>query len=187
MNGFSLFPYNLKVACAVGFYNGANLVFDTFDSEDPAAGSGAPGTVNCPLGDGDTSAERADDSVFAKLYVKQYDDLRQHLNQLACTNVDSGGGASLAPLGGQNPLEAAVWGKVVLYGPSMEDFKDAKQLLESVGAGIKICDAETLAQKALWLLDHPEALATPGERARQLIKRNQGAAQKHARVIEGLL
>jgi 3-deoxy-D-manno-octulosonic-acid transferase len=96
-------------------------------------------------------------------------------------------GASLVPLGGQNPLEAAVWGKVVLYGPSMEDFKDAKRLLESVGAGIEISGAKSLTQKALWLLDHPEALATLGERARQLIKRNQGAALKHARVIEGLL
>jgi 3-deoxy-D-manno-octulosonic-acid transferase len=40
-------------------------------------------------------------------------------------------GASLVPLGGQNPLEPAVWGKVVFYGPSMEDFLDAKAMLES--------------------------------------------------------
>ena len=73
----------------MGFHNGSTLVFDTFDSE---------GMVNCPLGDGDASAEIADDSVFAKLYVKTYDELLQHLDELACTNVDVGGGASLAPL-----------------------------------------------------------------------------------------
>ncbi|HDZ90991.1 MAG TPA: hypothetical protein ENH37_10005, partial [Deltaproteobacteria bacterium] len=38
-------------------------------------------------------------------------------------------GASLVPLGGQNPLEPAAWGRPVLYGPSMEDFQDAKELL----------------------------------------------------------
>ena len=96
-------------------------------------------------------------------------------------------GASLVPLGGQNPLEAAGWGKVVLYGPSMEDFMDAKELLESVEAGIEVSGADALAQKALWLLEHPEALATLGGRARQLVMRNQGAAEKHARVIAGLL
>ncbi|MDP6178764.1 MAG: glycosyltransferase N-terminal domain-containing protein, partial [Desulfatiglandales bacterium] len=45
-------------------------------------------------------------------------------------------GASLVPLGGQNPIEAAVWGKVVFYGPSMDDFLDAKSMLENVDAGI---------------------------------------------------
>ncbi len=38
-------------------------------------------------------------------------------------------GASLIPRRGQNILEPAAWGKVVLYGPSMEDFLDAHQLL----------------------------------------------------------
>ena len=33
-------------------------------------------------------------------------------------------GGSLVPLGGQNILEPAAWGKAVLYGPSMEDFLD---------------------------------------------------------------
>ncbi len=96
-------------------------------------------------------------------------------------------GASLVPLGGQNPLEAAAWGKVVFYGPSMEDFIDAKNLLESVDAGIEVSTAEALAQEAIWLLDHPETGANLGGRARELVKRSQGAAEKHARVIAGLL
>lgn len=96
-------------------------------------------------------------------------------------------GASLVPLGGQNPLEAAVWGKVVFYGPSMEDFLDAKALLEEVGAGIPVSNPEMLAEKALWFLDHPDALKTSGERAREAVLRNQNAAEKHARVIAKLI
>jgi 3-deoxy-D-manno-octulosonic-acid transferase len=45
-------------------------------------------------------------------------------------------GASLVPLGGQNPLEPAAWGKPILYGPHMEDFMDAKEMLESTGGSI---------------------------------------------------
>ena len=53
-------------------------------------------------------------------------------------------GASLVPKGGQNILEAAAWGKPVFYGPHMEDFKDARQLLEKVDAGIMVEDQEEL-------------------------------------------
>jgi 3-deoxy-D-manno-octulosonic-acid transferase len=95
-------------------------------------------------------------------------------------------GASLVPLGGQNPLEAAVWGKVVFYGPSMEDFLDAKALLEAVGGGISVSGSETLAQQAIWLLEHPEELKACNARAREAVERNQNAAKNHAQVIAEL-
>jgi len=96
-------------------------------------------------------------------------------------------GASLVPLGGQNPLEAAVWGKVVFYGPSMEDFLDAKAILEEVGAGIPVSSPEMLAKKALWFLRHPETLKSYGGRAREAVMRNQKAADTHASVIARLV
>jgi 3-deoxy-D-manno-octulosonic-acid transferase len=96
-------------------------------------------------------------------------------------------GASLVPLGGHNPLEAAVWGKVVFYGPSMEDFMDAKELLEKVGAGIPVSSPEILAEKAIWFLTHPDTLKTYGARARKAVMRNHDAAGKHARVIQRLV
>jgi len=96
-------------------------------------------------------------------------------------------GASLVPLGGQNPLEAAVWGKAVFYGPSMEDFLDAKTLLEEVDAGVPISSPEMLAEKAIWFLSHPDTLKTHGARAREAVVRNQNAAERHAEVIARLL
>ncbi len=95
-------------------------------------------------------------------------------------------GASLAPLGGQNILEAAVWGKPVLYGPSMEDFLDAKELLESTGGGIQVIDGTELASQALYLLAHPEAAQRIGKRARQAVDAHQGSSCKHAMVIRQL-
>jgi 3-deoxy-D-manno-octulosonic-acid transferase len=96
-------------------------------------------------------------------------------------------GASLVPLGGQNPLEAAVWGKVVFYGPSMENFLDAKTLLEEVGAGIAVSSPEMLAEKVVWFLRHPETLKAYSSRAREAVIRNQKAANKHASVIAALI
>jgi 3-deoxy-D-manno-octulosonic-acid transferase len=96
-------------------------------------------------------------------------------------------GASLVPLGGQNPLEPAIWGKVVFYGPSMEDFLDAKELLEGARAAVPVSGPEMLAEKAIWFLKHPEAVHGYGKRAREIALKNQGAAEKHARVIKKLL
>lgn len=96
-------------------------------------------------------------------------------------------GASLVPLGGQNPMEAAVWGKAVFYGPSMEDFLDAKAILEEVGAGIQVTNARDLSERALQFLSNPEHLKAIGRRARETILQSHGAANKHAEVIIRLL
>ncbi len=96
-------------------------------------------------------------------------------------------GGSLVPLGGQNPLEPAVWGKAVLYGPHMENFLDAKAILENAGAGFQIDDARGLAERVVRLLDHPGELSSLGERARQAVLKNTGAAQRHAAVIKRFL
>ena len=96
-------------------------------------------------------------------------------------------GGSLVPLGGQNVFEAAVWGKPVLYGPSMEDFLDAKELLDKTGGGIQVQDGSDLADKALFCLNHPEKAERIGLRARKAVLSHQGAARKHAAVIRKLL
>ncbi|MFH1487293.1 MAG: 3-deoxy-D-manno-octulosonic acid transferase [Pseudomonadota bacterium] len=95
-------------------------------------------------------------------------------------------GASLVPLGGQNPMEPACWGKAVFYGPYMSDFLDARALLEEARAGFQVSDAETFAEKILWFLNRPQALKEAGERARQAVMENRGAAERHAKVIARL-
>lgn len=96
-------------------------------------------------------------------------------------------GASLVRLGGQNPLEAAVWGKVVFYGPSMEDFLDAKALLETADAGIQVTGARELSERAIWFLNHPDLMERWGARGREAIFKDQGAADRHAGVIARLI
>jgi 3-deoxy-D-manno-octulosonic-acid transferase len=96
-------------------------------------------------------------------------------------------GASLVPLGGQNPLEAAIWGNLVFYGPSMEDFLDAKALLEEAGGGITVSSPDMLAEKALWFLGRPDVLKTRGQKAKEAVMKNQNASERHANVIARLV
>jgi 3-deoxy-D-manno-octulosonic-acid transferase len=96
-------------------------------------------------------------------------------------------GGSLEPLGGQNVLEAAVWGKPVFYGPSMEDFLDAKALLDKTGGGIQVKNGKELREKVLYYLSHPDKADAVGRSAREAVILNKGAAGKHAAVIHRLL
>lgn len=96
-------------------------------------------------------------------------------------------GGSLVPRGGQNILEPAAWGKVVFYGPSMEDFRNEKALLESVGAGISVRNGTELAAKMLDLLRTPDMLAEKGQAAGQVVAANRGAALRYAALINDVL
>jgi 3-deoxy-D-manno-octulosonic-acid transferase len=96
-------------------------------------------------------------------------------------------GGSLVPRGGQNILEAAAWGKVVFYGPSMEDFSDERAMLEEVGAGVTVRNGEELLRGIRELLRNPEARRRREEAARAAVAGNRGAAARHAAVIREVL
>jgi len=96
-------------------------------------------------------------------------------------------GGSLVPKGGQNILEPAAWAKPVIYGPSMEDFLDSKELLDQTGGGIQVADGDQLAERALYLLANPGKAAQVGAQALEAVRSNQGAAAKHAAAIHTLL
>ena len=96
-------------------------------------------------------------------------------------------GASLVPLGGQNLLEPAAWGKMVFHGPSMEDFAEARKLLERKGAAVEVTSPDAFVEKALFFLNHPEDLREGGRRAKEAVLSSQGASERHARAIARLM
>ncbi|MBA4393300.1 MAG: 3-deoxy-D-manno-octulosonic acid transferase [Desulfobacca sp.] len=96
-------------------------------------------------------------------------------------------GASLVPKGGQNILEPAAWGKPVFYGPYMEDFKDARDLLEKAGAGIPVADETELYERMHYYLEHPEEAAERGEAGCQALKSQTGLTQKAAEMIAEII
>jgi 3-deoxy-D-manno-octulosonic-acid transferase len=96
-------------------------------------------------------------------------------------------GGSLVPRGGQNILEAAAWGKVVFYGPSMDDFMDEKALLEEAGAGIPVKDGDELYKGMREFLNDPDSIMGKGEAARASVSANMGASKRYADLIRETL
>ncbi|MBU0516815.1 MAG: glycosyltransferase [Proteobacteria bacterium] len=96
-------------------------------------------------------------------------------------------GASLVDLGGQNPLEPAAWGVPVLYGPSMEDFLDATEILEPVGAGIRVADAEELFQAARRLLSDEDERRRRGRAGQEALAGRGRVAEVLAARVAAIL
>ena len=92
-------------------------------------------------------------------------------------------GGSLVERGGHNMMEAAIWDKPVFYGPSIGDFRDAAELLESVRAGFRVQDADTLEEMIRRFQNAPEEYAEACRRAGAVAGRQQGAAQRQAAII----
>jgi 3-deoxy-D-manno-octulosonic-acid transferase len=92
-------------------------------------------------------------------------------------------GGSLVPKGGQNILEAAAWGKVIFYGPSMEDFSQERTLLEEAGCGVTISNEDELLRGMIQMLKRPEELASRGEKGKAVVLANIGASAGYADMI----
>ena len=77
----------------------------------------------------------------------------------------------------------AAWGKVVFYGPSMEDFLDEKALLEEAGAGIPVRNAAELLEGVRAMLADPAELRRRGVEGQKRVMASRGAAERYAAMI----
>jgi len=96
-------------------------------------------------------------------------------------------GGSLVPGGGHNILEPAAFGKIPIYGPSMENFREMSGKFLAAGAAIQVKSSEELGAAWASLLREPERAARMGTFARELVERNRGATQRVLQHIEQLL
>ncbi|HMA12194.1 MAG TPA: hypothetical protein VKO83_09920, partial [Steroidobacteraceae bacterium] len=96
-------------------------------------------------------------------------------------------GGSLAPLGGQNLIEAASVGRPVLVGPHTFNFEEATRLAIEAGAALRVNDETDLMGNALRLLNDPPACTRMGEAGLEFAARHRGAAVRVAGLISPLL
>ena len=87
-------------------------------------------------------------------------------------------GGSLIPWGGQNMVEPALRGKPVLFGPHVENFREAARLLLKAGGAIQVRDGDELLSALRRLLDDPGDRKRTGEIAREAVAGQSGACQK---------
>jgi 3-deoxy-D-manno-octulosonic-acid transferase len=93
-------------------------------------------------------------------------------------------GGSLVPIGGHNVLEPAVFGKPVLFGRHMHNFREIARMLRQKQAGIQVAGPEQFSAEALRLFEDPAACEEIGRNAFRVIQENIGAVQRSVAVLE---
>ncbi len=96
-------------------------------------------------------------------------------------------GGSLADHGGHNILEPAVFGKPVVFGPYMQNFKEIAEAFVSNGAGVQVQSEREFEETLLTLFSDPVRQARLGAAARALVEANRGAKDKTLAVVAELL
>jgi 3-deoxy-D-manno-octulosonic-acid transferase len=95
-------------------------------------------------------------------------------------------GKSLVGRGGQNPAEAILAGKPVLFGPHMENFSALAESLLARGGAIQINSATELRRAMASLLPDPERREKMVQDAREVLDAHRGATARTARLIVDL-
>ena len=92
-------------------------------------------------------------------------------------------GKSLTAHGGQNPIEPAMHGKSVVFGPYMENFPSVVPLFLDANAVIQVNDAPALEMTMERLIKNPSERMELGNRAKQVIKANKGTLLRTVKLV----
>ncbi len=96
-------------------------------------------------------------------------------------------GGSLLDHGGHNILEPAIFGKPIVFGPHMQNFKEIAEAFLANDAALQVGSDRELDAVLLTLVTDPVRRARLGAAARALVEANRGAKSKTLDVISELL
>ena len=130
-----------------------------------------PGPATASLSNGDQNSIPDDASVL----------LLDSIGELASLYRLADGvfvGGSLVSSGGHNILEPAAFGKVPVFGPSMENFATMATRFVESQAAIQVESPEDAGVEMIHLLKDPAKMQRMGGRARQLVETSRGALDR---------
>ena len=130
-----------------------------------------PGPGITPKSDGNSHAISADTTVI----------LLDSIGELASLYPLADGafvGGSLVEAGGHNILEPAAFGKVPVFGPSMENFAEIAARFVQAGAAIQVESPEDAGVEWIHLLKDPAKMKRMGASAKQLVETSRGALDR---------
>ena len=96
-------------------------------------------------------------------------------------------GKSLLAEGGQNPAEAILAGKPVLFGPHMENFAALAKSLVNEGGAVQVDSATELRRSMTHLLANPDERDKMVGNARKVLEVHRGAAARTAQLVVDLI
>jgi len=94
-------------------------------------------------------------------------------------------GGSLVEQGGHNPLEPAMFGKPLVFGPHMTDFREIENLLMDAGGAARVRNARELLHKGELILADTGLCESMGEAAQKVFYENAGALKKILKKLDG--
>ncbi len=96
-------------------------------------------------------------------------------------------GKSLVGWGGQNIIEPAFFGKPILVGSHMENFRDVMEIFLKSNALIQVDDKNELEEKMKLLLSDESKMQAMGRSARKVVEANTGATARTLTMITKVL
>ena len=96
-------------------------------------------------------------------------------------------GGSLVDEGGHNPIEPAMQGIPVLFGPYMQDFHEIAVSLMKAGGAEQVTDSQTLQHAIEPLLLSEELRNKRGNEAKHCVSLQRGVIEKHLEILQLLL
>jgi 3-deoxy-D-manno-octulosonic-acid transferase len=96
-------------------------------------------------------------------------------------------GGSLVPAGGHNILEPAVFGKAIVFGPHMSNFREIASLFVDRSAAVQVSTSDELSDVLSALLVDSVRRASLGAAARTLVDANKGARSRTLKIIADIL
>ncbi|HKD70748.1 MAG TPA: glycosyltransferase, partial [Candidatus Acidoferrum sp.] len=92
-------------------------------------------------------------------------------------------GGSLVEAGGHNILEPAAFGKVPVFGPSMENFSAIAARFVEADAAIQVRSPEDAGVEWIHLLKDPEKMKRMGTAGQGLVESSRGALDRALEVV----
>jgi 3-deoxy-D-manno-octulosonic-acid transferase len=96
-------------------------------------------------------------------------------------------GGSLVPSGGHNILEPAAFGKIPVFGPSMENFSEIASRFVSAGAAVQVESPEDVGVAWIEFFRNPERAKKMSVSARSLVETSRGATERALSEIAKLM
>jgi 3-deoxy-D-manno-octulosonic-acid transferase len=93
-------------------------------------------------------------------------------------------GGSLVESGGHNILEPAAFGKVPVFGESMENFAEIAERFVAAEAALQVGSPEDAGVSWIELLRNPERNRKMGEAARRLVESSRGATDRAVGAVQ---
>jgi 3-deoxy-D-manno-octulosonic-acid transferase len=95
-------------------------------------------------------------------------------------------GGTLVPTGGHNILEPARYGKPIIFGPHMENFREIARIFLECDAAIQVQGVDDLTRSVQRVLSEPALASELGMNARRVVDQNTGATDRVLTFLEPL-